>query len=322
MNQTEIEACIGNLGVQAVFEELAIPVVEAAATQGALAYGGPGVVVGTAWPLIALALGISTWRLKTKPNIRAVLLFTAVLFNVGDAINQSIAKGTSPFILLGDTRQARIYLNFLVILSQIRFGILFAAASWRFSAVSTSAKVRNALIYGMVAAAVVMTGVTVGVGLADIKKTKVVSKLYWGLVLILPIFYVILGLGVFTRSLRKAQREVKSSHVGMSHLQMSNNILMGLTIAISFVFVFVSQFLDADKNNYVIPTSLLLGTSWTLFENAFELLTIFQKAASVANSATDSRSKTGGGQQYSTNKMKSTNALSTTSGTTSSNHYV
>ncbi|KAJ3151409.1 hypothetical protein HDU86_006109 [Geranomyces michiganensis] len=77
---------------------------------------------------------------------------------------------------------------------------------------------------------------------------------------------------------------------------------MGLTMSCCVVVVLVTQLLDTNVNQFVIPTTLITGTFWTFLENAFELLTIFQRlnsAASSAAGATQGSSRTRGKMQSS-----------------------
>ncbi|KAJ3157919.1 hypothetical protein HDU89_000298 [Geranomyces variabilis] len=270
--------------------------INAKVDQAALAYGGPGVMIGAAWPIVMAALLISSWRFKTMPSVRSGLLLVAVILNIGDALNLSLGKTTSVFIMLGSNSHIMTYKYLCIIFSQLRFGLLFWAAAYRFAAVYPSARTRRNLVIGMAIISVGLTTLTMAIGLDNIHKTEIVSKTYWGVIIILPVLYVIIGMGVFTRTLRNAQRDVKSSTPSpMTHLQISNNILMGLTMACCVVVVFVTQLLDSVKNPYVIPTALITGTFWTFLENAFELLTIFQKMQSANSSvANQSSSRTGG----------------------------
>ncbi|KAJ3176721.1 hypothetical protein HDU87_004860 [Geranomyces variabilis] len=269
---------------------------DGAIDQAALSYGGPGVLIGTAWPIIMAALMISSWRFKTSPSIRAGILLVAVILNIGDALNQSLGKTTSVFIMTGSNPHITTYKNLCIIFSQLRFGLLFWAAAYRFAAVYPSPRTRRNLVIGMAAISVGLTTLTMAIGLSELHKTETVSKTYWGVIIILPVIYVIIGMGVFTRTLRNAQKDIKSSTPSpMTHLQISNNILMGLTMVCCIVVVFVTQLLDSVENPYVIPTTLICGTFWTFLENAFELLTIFQKLQSAHSSAANqSSSRTGG----------------------------
>ncbi|KAJ3005760.1 hypothetical protein HKX48_000472 [Thoreauomyces humboldtii] len=305
LNQTQVQQCLGAPAVQGFFTEyfgnIYVPIItekaEAAAVSAAAVYGGPGVMVGATWPLVLLALVFSSWRLKTKPSIRAALLFISVLLNLADTSNSTYGKVLSPLEFLTVNSTSSTYYYMLVLFSQIRCGTIFAAASWRYAAVCSSHVVRRIIIVGMCVFAFGMTAANLGVGIHEIMTIHTVDRAYWGIIAVLPIGYIVLGLGVFSRSLRNARSAVRNStgkspkQSGgggmMAHLESANNILMGLTFSCCFVLIVVSQSLKASENDYVVPTSLLMNTLWTLFENGFEVLTLFQKE--VANSSTPTR---------------------------------
>ncbi|KAJ3146890.1 hypothetical protein HDU89_005920 [Geranomyces variabilis] len=301
-----ITACALDLHVQGIFalkcqqslepaiRQYAQAAAEAAAESAALAYGGPAVFVGTTWPLLIISLVISSWRLKTKPSPRAILLFVACVINVCDTANSTYGKMISPIVLQGDNATATAYYYMLIIFGQYRCAIIFAAASYRFAAVYTDPNIHRWVTMSMCGFAAVASTANVAIGVHEYATTLRVSKLFWGLLIILPLTYIVLGIGVFSFVLWKAQREVRaaSSNVmgeqasTMSQLQNANNILMVLTIICAATVVGVTQALDADSNQYVIPVTLFCNTLWSLMENCFELLARAQTHPAPQSSGT------------------------------------
>ncbi|KAI8586306.1 hypothetical protein BDZ88DRAFT_429756 [Geranomyces variabilis] len=301
MSQLNITACVINSVVQQFIltspqvvasQKAAMATAQAAvikaANDAAAAYGGPGVLVGVCWPIVVTALVISSWRLKTKPSWRSTLLFIGVLLNVGDVVNLTVAKMTSPFEINPDystSLYSYLYTDLLVIFSQARMGLIFWSCSWRFGAVYASPQIRKMLNIGMGLYGMAIAAASIATGLHDLATTRRASKAYWALASIpIPVLYVIIGVGVFTRTLSKSRREIKSSSGdGLKHLEVSNNILMGLSGATTIVLLIIGQSLDTQTNPYVVPTAFFLATFWTFLENTFELLTIFQKVTSATN---------------------------------------
>ncbi|KAI8585380.1 hypothetical protein BDZ88DRAFT_433036 [Geranomyces variabilis] len=272
--------------------QLVVSTAQAAADSAALAYGGPGVLIGTTWPIVAASSVISTWRMKTKPCPRATLLFIATLLNLADTANGTFGKMTPPSVLTGNNKTVLAYIILLVLLSQLRIGTIFAAASFRFGAVYSNPLYRRILIVGMCLGAFGVTTLNCTVGIQQVLNGGHVLHSYWGMAIILPICYIILGITVFSLTLRKHQQQV-SGQTGsvlvyqgangekdiIDYLQMSNNILMAFTIICAAIIIVLTQALDSRVNQYVIPASLFINSLFTLAENAFELLTIWQKAA-------------------------------------------
>ncbi|KAJ3161131.1 hypothetical protein HDU86_007753 [Geranomyces michiganensis] len=164
-------------------------------------------------------------------------------------------------------------------------GIVFWACSWRFGAVYASPQSRRMLNIGMGIVGMAIASATIATGLHDLHTARSASKAYWILASIpIPVLYVVVGVGTFTRTLNKSRKEIKSSSGdGLKHLQVSNNVLMGLSVVTTVCLCFVGQLLDTQKNAYVVPTAFFLATFWNFLENTFELLTIFQKVTSATS---------------------------------------
>jgi amino acid transporter len=196
----------------------------------------------------------------------------------------SWAKGLPPLELKA---QASLYSKLLVMFSQFRECFVFIASAWRYAAVFPQIQVRRILTWGMVIVGVVITIVTMTIGYTDINKYGKAQRPFWVLTIVLPVIYIVVGLAAFTRKLYNATKQIKS-HTGEStlpYLVISNNILMTTTMSACLVVIIISQSLDTHANPFVIPASIMVGITWVFAESMFEVLTLFQKAASAASSA-------------------------------------
>ncbi|KAJ3174785.1 hypothetical protein HDU87_006901 [Geranomyces variabilis] len=260
MDQDQILACVSDPGVQLAISTSA----QAVAAQ-------------------ALGMAEAQEAAMTAANVAA-----GVLLNVGDVLNLTIAKMTSPFDIdpaYSTSLYSYLYTDLLCIFSQARMGLIFWSCSWRFGAVSASPHIRKMLNIGMGLFGMAVATAAIATGLYDLHTTRRGSRAYWAIASIpIPVAYVIIGVGVFTRTLSKSRREIKSSGGdGLKHLEVSNNILMALSGATTIVLLIVGQSLDATINAYVVPTAFFLATLWTFLENTFELITIFQKVTSATS---------------------------------------
>ncbi|KAJ3146016.1 hypothetical protein HDU89_006746 [Geranomyces variabilis] len=189
----------------------------------------------------------------------------------------------------------------LIVSSQSRMGIMFTASSWRLGAVIINPRLRKLLIASMGILGMGQCIANMAVGIIDINKYKEAGKVYWGMAsMALPTAYALLGLAVFTRTLRKAQRAVYKADGDddLAKLQFANNVLMAMSIIAAVTLTAVGQSIDSQTNPYLIPVAFLLATLWTLLENMFEVVAIVLRVAAFdASSVSNLRaaSGTGGG---------------------------
>ncbi|KAJ3176574.1 hypothetical protein HDU85_006868 [Gaertneriomyces sp. JEL0708] len=252
-------------------------------------YALPGLIVGAAWPFVFLGLGISMWRIYTKPSPRATMLLLAMIMCAGEGVAIAGAKVVKPYTVL--VKVHRAYTVAMVTFGALRMMFLLLGSGMRFGAVYASHKLRNAVIGIVGTLAVAATVATLAVGYYDLveKKGITVRPIFWGLTAILPVVYLVVGFAVFTRSLRKAAKAFKTSNAGMSHLQLANDGIMAITLAVVIASLAVEFSLDIKTSYFVTPNVYLLNTIWTVGENCFEVLTIWQRGvASAQRSAKNS----------------------------------
>ncbi|KAI9003601.1 hypothetical protein BC832DRAFT_84043 [Gaertneriomyces semiglobifer] len=120
-----VETCTGNPAVMGFFmTNFVYPQITLYATD----YGGPGILLGTAWPFVFAAFAIAVWRVYTRPSLRAALLLAATSVNVADCANVTWARSIDPLKLRLMVKQ---YLYLAIIFAQIKVAILIWAAGIR-----------------------------------------------------------------------------------------------------------------------------------------------------------------------------------------------
>ncbi|KAI8920907.1 hypothetical protein DFJ77DRAFT_447819 [Powellomyces hirtus] len=271
-----IQQCLANATVVGYFKQTYVyPQI----TKYAVDYGGPGILLGTAWPFVAAALAMALWRMITRPTTRAGLLLFCVALNIADCVNLSWGRSVDPFHL--QTRVKGHY-YMAIIFSQAKIGMLLAATAFRFTAVinDTIWRRRVAIIISFIA--VTFSSVLIGIGVQDINARSQVSKLYWALAPINPAIYFVTGVTTFTIHLRRAAASAATDSTGFTRslyqYAHTNDLLMCLTLIIAIAIIGVTQALDSQKNKYVVPITVMLSTIWTFAENAFEVISLLQEA--------------------------------------------
>ncbi|KAJ3180278.1 hypothetical protein HDU87_002157 [Geranomyces variabilis] len=86
------------------------------------------------------------------------------------------------------------------------------------------------------------------VGVIRVNEIKEAGRVYWGMAsCVLPTAYALLGLVVFTRTLRKAQRSVYKADGDndLTKLQLANNVLMAMSIIAAVTLTVVGQTSDS-----------------------------------------------------------------------------
>ncbi|KAJ3190509.1 hypothetical protein HDU85_000811 [Gaertneriomyces sp. JEL0708] len=246
-------------------------------------YALPGIILGCAWPLVILGLGIAIWRISTKPSPRALMLLLSMILCFGEGAAIAGAKVVKPYSVSINVHRA--YTISMVTFGTLRMMFLLLASALRFGAVYASHKLRQALIAVVGAIAVVSAVAALAVAYIDLvgKNGITVPPSFWALTAISPVMYLIVGVAVFTRSLRKAARAFKTSNAGLSYLQMTNNGIMAITLGAVIITLAVEFSLDIATSYFVTPNVYLFNTVWTVGENCFEILTIWQRTAASSS---------------------------------------
>ncbi|KAJ3011542.1 hypothetical protein HKX48_006779 [Thoreauomyces humboldtii] len=264
--------------------------------------GGGSIIIGCAWPVVAFGLGVSIWRLMTKPSLRAGMLLVVMALTICDLSVISWARSSD----LRNIYQVHLwrYGKLLISFSVARSALLVIASLLRYRAVFVKQLHQQILVGG---GSVIAIGAMVGAYVTGYmglyaKNGEGVTNAFWGIGIIQPILYSVLGLATFTLKLRKNRVPGVSSSTSeggrrMRDLEVVNNILMFTTIG--FCVVVCAVVFGGDKNSYY-PTVVQISASayWSVGENTFELLASFKNTAdkSVANMRSTSRSGNGPSQ--------------------------
>ncbi|KAI8906665.1 hypothetical protein DFJ77DRAFT_477652 [Powellomyces hirtus] len=275
-----LESCAANATVVGVFQA---KFATAGYQRGAREYAGPNILLGTTWPLVTIAFAIAAWKLAHSRQIRSVLLLVGVLVNIGDCVNVSWGRTIDP-LKLKSPGTYELHFDLAIIMGQLKICLIVIAGAIRFSKAFIESSRRNLTCWGLIAFTVAWTTMSIAIGCSDVAKGGRASGLYWGLVAGQPVSYILVGLIAFTRTLQQAEdslssvlsKEVSSPN-SLSHLRISNNILMGITLACAVCLTTLTQVEDTIANRWVLPGVLLLGTIWILAECCFELLAQLHK---------------------------------------------
>ncbi|KAI8995764.1 hypothetical protein BC832DRAFT_354868 [Gaertneriomyces semiglobifer] len=107
-------------------------------------YGGPGILLGTTWPIVVATLPIVVWRLITNGSIRSWFLFIAVLFNLADCANVTWARSTPRAELDVNT-----HFKMAIAFSQLKMAFLASAGAWRFGQVYVKRSTKYGVIWSI-----------------------------------------------------------------------------------------------------------------------------------------------------------------------------
>ncbi|KAI8903661.1 hypothetical protein DFJ77DRAFT_282349 [Powellomyces hirtus] len=193
---TTFESCAANATILGLFQG---KYATAGYQKGAREYGGPNILLGTTWPIVATAFAIAVWRLTHLRRTRSVLLLLAVLANIGDCVNVSWGRTIDP-LKLRTPETYKLHFDLAIMLSQLKIGLLICAGAIRFSKVFITPFHRNLTSWGLSAFTVVWTTMLIVLGCYNVAKHGKASTVYWGLVVGQPAAYILIGLVVFTRT--------------------------------------------------------------------------------------------------------------------------
>ncbi|KAI9005986.1 hypothetical protein BC832DRAFT_461209 [Gaertneriomyces semiglobifer] len=246
-------ACFANPAVvdaiKAATIAATVPVV---AKQVIDAYAGPGVLIGTTWPVILLTLAITTWRTYHVRSVRAWLLLFAVLINMTNAVNATMIRVLPPSELHLPT-----HLTMACVLSNYKMAFVASAGAWRFGQVFAVEARKKLVIWGLTAFFMGWATALSILGCVELNRNQRVSKAYWGLVVGIAVVYIIAGALTFTRVLQKMEDEFKNisprkskstassqAPLSITYLRISNNIAISVTLLCALLAIIVSQAFD------------------------------------------------------------------------------
>ncbi|TPX72853.1 hypothetical protein SpCBS45565_g00045 [Spizellomyces sp. 'palustris'] len=275
----------------AVTQQVTTITIPAVIKQVTLAYGGPGILLGTTWPIVLATALIIGWRLYGTRSVRTWFLFVAVILNMVDCANVSWARSTPKAELNIDA-----HFMMAIIFSQMKMAFLASAGAWRFGQVFTQTTHKRLVIWSLTIFFMGWALAESILGCIEVSQSHRVSKVYWGMTIGIPIVYFTAGGLTFTRVLKMLEDELSSlsnmskhcrqNNATFTYLRISNNIAIAITFLCAISVLFVSQTWDSITNLYVLPGTLLLSTTWNFAESMFEVFTIFQKVASQSPSTT------------------------------------
>ncbi|KAI8995868.1 hypothetical protein BC832DRAFT_317724 [Gaertneriomyces semiglobifer] len=245
----------------------------------AVNYGIPGIIIGCAWPLIFCGLAMAIRRVMTKPSLRAICLLIAMIGTFAEAAAVSTGKKLKPYEEFPSA--ARGYITAMMVAAHFRAFFLMLASAVRFSVVYNNATVRRIVVGATCIVAFLGSHSALILGLYQIHglDRESVTFHFWVLSMICPVTYIIVGLSVFTRALRAAVQAIRTKDDKLTKVQMSNNVLMAVTIGSCVGALIITIVLDVGVSYYVTPVIFLLTTVWAVGENSFEYLTILQTTA-------------------------------------------
>ncbi|KAI9092818.1 hypothetical protein DFS34DRAFT_631956 [Phlyctochytrium arcticum] len=249
------------------------------------AYAGPGIIIGTAWPIVILTFFIVLWRFYSIRSPRTYLLFLSVLLNIADCANITWARTTPRFELDIDS-----HFKMAIVFAQLKMAMVGSAGAWRFGQVFRQKTHKIIVIWGLSIFFMCWATAESILGCVEVNQQGHVSKNYWGMVVGIPAVYIVAGALTFTRVLKQMEDDLATSisnipkgrsqqHSTFVYLRYSNNAAMAMTLLCAVSGLIVSQAWDSITNLYVLPGILLLSTIWIFAESMFEVFTSIQKVA-------------------------------------------
>ncbi|TPX71862.1 hypothetical protein SpCBS45565_g00864 [Spizellomyces sp. 'palustris'] len=284
MNETEIYACLNDLGVQSQVTSIVtsqvtaqiMPVAMAAAQQAGEAFGGAGVVTGVSIPLIAGNLFISLWRIITnKRNIRAYVLLGGAMGSLIGLI--ALLFGVLQFYGRTVPVSAAGLVGFVIQLICVN-----VAGTFRFAVPLRQAQYRRIFTFVSIAYAVAVGVAVIAKGLLEMRSWAWIpgeNDAYSYTVAVLCtmelVWYAIAGFVCFSWELRKTFTAVAGSSSGTSKLkslEIANHALMGFVCAIVVLNLALGKKLVEDAT-FNSCSAILFCAFFLLSENIFEFLT-------------------------------------------------
>ncbi|KAJ3012732.1 hypothetical protein HKX48_006107 [Thoreauomyces humboldtii] len=242
--------------------------------------GGASIIIGCAWPIVALGVAIAAWRIATKPSIRAALLVVIMALTIADVTVVSWSRSSDLRYIYID--HPWLYGKLLIAFSVARSALVLIASCLRYSVVLMDKNHQRMIVAaGIVIGLCSMTGeyVTAYTSLQQ-SGAQSVSNTFWAITCINPIVYSILGLATFTLQLRKARIRTGVVNRQMRNLEIVNTIL-GL-VTILFCIVVLGDILSSSSSlasYYPTPIQIAASAYWAVGENAFEVLALFKTSA-------------------------------------------
>ncbi|KAJ3186031.1 hypothetical protein HDU85_000945 [Gaertneriomyces sp. JEL0708] len=239
----------------------------------AVNYSLPGILIGCAWPLIFIGLGVTLWRALSKPSARTILLLFSMLFAVGEAVIVSHSKVVKPLTTTEGVKRALTLAT--IFFSNFRPLCTLSAAGLRFSTLYTSPSIQKIIIGACSTIGVIGTLSACAIGYDNVlNKGLGLTFTFWGVAFICIITYLIAGLAVAALKLQTSSFSRGDS--GPTALDEADLALTALSLASCIVALGVALSLDMDTSFMVTPVVFLFNIVWSVSEAFFEVLTYWK----------------------------------------------
>ncbi|KAJ3006869.1 hypothetical protein HKX48_009425 [Thoreauomyces humboldtii] len=256
--------------------------------------GGASIIIGLAWPAVAVGLFVSAWRLYAKPSLRAALLVFIMVFTAADVSVISWARSNDLRYVY--QQHTWTYARLLVTFSISRSAVLLIASSLRYQIVLVDARYSRALVIASVVIGIGSAAgeyITAFKDFADTDATRV-SAAFWYWTAVNPVTYIVFGLATFTLTLHSNRMpgipDKSEAARQMRNLEVINNGLIFVSCCMCVLVITVAFATDPDTSYYTIPVQVCACAYWSVGENLFEVLALFKTSA---ESATASREPSG-----------------------------
>ncbi|KAI8820023.1 uncharacterized protein EV422DRAFT_507171 [Fimicolochytrium jonesii] len=263
--------------------------------------GGSAIIMGMGWPMIGLGLVVSGWRLKTRPDLRAYLLFACTCLSVADCAVLAWAR-SNPYSY---TYRDHLYLFSVLLIpwSIVRNSTLLMASALRFRAILTNKPHQKALVAGLIIIATATGAAELGIAYRDVLQNEFlggISSYFWGISVIKPLVYSLVGLGTFTKGvigfvtdgdcLRPSRKPQQRCFSGIPRGPADEKYGAYQQRPAPFhhdhVYPDDNYYSSLPGGSwYTNPIQQTVSVYWVVGENLFEVLALFKTSADQASNA-------------------------------------